>query len=141
MVQPNAWHQHSGQAGHRLPWRSICTQAGLVYRPRSLYTITPEAAERKPRKPFFLSPPGGFCLPRAGCSFPASTAAVSAATAETTSEDRPLTLPPPRSAPGGGSPVGSLATPLDPTGSRGMVCCTKQCTLCYLYSQQSCLYI
>jgi hypothetical protein len=100
--QPTARRPHGGQAGHRLPWRSICTQAGLFYRPRSLYTITPGAAERTTRKPFFLNPAVGFCLLRAGCSFPASMAAVSAATAETASEDRPLTLPPLWSALGGG---------------------------------------
>jgi hypothetical protein len=41
-----------------------------------------------------------------------------------------------------GSPVETLATPLDPTGSRGGgVSCTTWCTPCYLYSQQPvCIY-
>jgi hypothetical protein len=37
---------------------------------------------------------GGGCMPRAGCSFPASTAAVPAVPVGTASENRPLSLPP-----------------------------------------------
>ncbi len=40
-----------------------------------------------------------------------------------------------------GSSVESLATPVDLAGSSGMMCCTMRCTLCYLCSQQSCLYL
>ncbi len=114
--QPSARHRHGDQASHHLPWRSTCTQAA----PHSLYTITPGAAEQTPGNRFFPTPQRGFCMPQAGCSFAAFTAVVPAATAETASEDRPPTLPPLRSGLGG-SPVESLATPLDPTGSSGMV--------------------
>jgi hypothetical protein len=49
----------------------------------------------------FSHPCGGFLHARASCSLAASTTTIPAATAETTSEDRPLTLTPQRSVPGG----------------------------------------
>ncbi len=37
--------------------------------------------------------------------------------------------------------VETLATPLDPTDSRGVVCCTIRCTPCYLHHQHpGCIY-
>jgi hypothetical protein len=81
-----AVHPHSGESRFQTPW-------SLHHHTRSTQENTWE--------PFFPNPAGGFCTPQAGCPFPASTAGVHAAPAETASKDRPLTLPPPRSVHGG----------------------------------------
>jgi hypothetical protein len=110
MPWPTTQCQHGGQASHSMPRRPFKTLAGLIFRPPGLYTFIPGAAERTPRNLFFPTLRWGFCTPWAVCFFPVSTAAVPTVPAETTSEDRPLTSPPPRPVLGGGA----LATPQDP---------------------------
>jgi hypothetical protein len=100
-----AVHLHPGGSSSQIP---------------GLYSIKPGAAEQTPGNHFFSTLQRGFYMPRARCSFPASKAVGPAATAETTSKDRPLTSPPLRSALRG-SPVENLTMPLDPIGSSAMV--------------------
>ncbi len=76
------------------------------------------SCQENARELLFPNPAGGFRTPWASCSFPASTAAVPAATVETPNEDQsPTSLL--RGQRSGGSPMESLSTPLDPTGYRG----------------------
>jgi hypothetical protein len=80
--------RRDGRASWRPPRWSSCFQASLVLRPAGFFTIAAGAA----RELFSSTLWGGFCMPRAGSSIAASTKAVSAAPAETTCEDQPLTL-------------------------------------------------
>jgi hypothetical protein len=65
MPWPTARHWHRGQAGHRLPRRSTCTQAGLVYR---LPVSRPSCQEQPGEHPgtvfFQTHGGGGGALPR-----------------------------------------------------------------------------
>jgi hypothetical protein len=52
-----------GQANHRLPRRSSCLQAGLVFRPAGFFTFSSGAARRRSRNHFSPTLRGGFCMP------------------------------------------------------------------------------
>jgi hypothetical protein len=72
-------------------------QVGLTFSLLSLFTFMPGAAERMPGNHFFPTLWESFCMPQAGRSFSLSTVAMPAVPAETSSEEGPMTSPPPRS--------------------------------------------
>jgi hypothetical protein len=98
-------HVHVGSRGR-------IKGGGDGVRPTGISTIAAGAVENMPGNRFSPTPQGGFCTPRAGSSFTASTDAVSAAPAGTANKDRPLTssnsLPRPAL---GGSPVEAAYAP------------------------------
>jgi hypothetical protein len=81
-------------------------------------------------------------MPLASCSFPASTVVIPAAPVETASKDQPLTSPSVRpELRVGGEPCGDPGYNPGPNRFQRDGVLHHTCTLCYLYSQQSYLYI
>jgi hypothetical protein len=134
--QPTARRWSSGQAGHQPPRQPFRTQTGLVFRPPGLCTFISGAAERTPGNRFSQPSRSGLRTPWAGYSFPASTLVVPAAPAETTSEDRPLTLPPPSPSLGGAQWRAAYAPGPGPAPADNVVSTHVPCTV----NSLACIY-
>jgi hypothetical protein len=73
MSRQTAGARHDSPASCCPHRQSSCSKAGLIFRPTGLFTIEAGAAENPPRNCFSSTPREGFCMPRAGSSFAAST--------------------------------------------------------------------
>jgi hypothetical protein len=81
MPRQTARPQARRPRGRRPPRWSSCYQAGPTFIPAGFFTIAAGAPENPLGNCFSPTPRGGFCMPRAGSSFAASTKAVPTAPA------------------------------------------------------------
>ncbi len=90
------WQPTSPWQTARLAPRLSCRyQAGLVFRPAGLFTFPFSGAATRRSWNHFPTWRGGFCMPRTGGAFTASTNAVPASSTGTAKEVGPLTSSPP----------------------------------------------